>query len=75
QPAVTPNGAYVVQAGAFSTADRANKVASAVGGSISRSGKLFRVRTGPFGSRAQAEASLAKVKAAGYSDARIFTNG
>ncbi len=75
QPAVTPNGAYVVQAGAFSTADRAKKVASAVGGSVSRSGKLFRVRTGPFGSRAQAEASLAKVKAAGYSDARIFTNG
>jgi rare lipoprotein A len=75
QPAVTPNGAYVVQAGAFSTADRAKKVASAIGGSISRSGSLFRVRTGPFGSRKQAEASLAKVKAAGYSDARIFTSG
>jgi rare lipoprotein A len=74
-PPVTPNGAYVVQAGAFSTADRARKVANAVGGSVSRSGKLFRVRTGPFGSRTQAEASLAKVKAAGYSDARIFTNG
>ena len=75
QPVVTPNGAYVVQAGAFSTADRAKKVANAIGGSVSRSGSLFRVRTGPFGSRTQAEASLAKVKAAGYRDARIFTNG
>lgn len=72
-PAVTPNGNYVVQAGAFSTSDRAEKVAKAIGGSVSKSGKLFRVRTGPFATRAQAEASLAKVKAAGYSDARIFT--
>lgn len=75
EPPVAPKGAYVVQAGAFSTADRARKVANAIGGSVSRSGKLFRVRTGPFGSRTQAEGSLAKVKAAGYSDARIFTNG
>jgi rare lipoprotein A len=75
QPAVTPNGAYVVQAGAFSTPDRAKKVADAIGGSVSRSGSLFRVRTGPFASRTQAEASLAKVKAAGYRDARIFANG
>lgn len=75
QPAVSANGKFVVQAGAFSTSDRAQKVAGAIGGSVTRSGKMFRVRTGPFASRAQAEASLAKVKAAGYSEARIFTNG
>jgi rare lipoprotein A len=68
-------GAFVVQAAAMSTLDRAQKVAGAIGGSVSRAGRYFRVRTGPFASRAQAEASLAKVRAAGYSDARISTNG
>jgi rare lipoprotein A len=68
-------GAYVVQAAAMSTLERAQKVAGAIGGSVSRSGAYFRVRTGPFASRAQAEASLAKVRSAGYSDARIFPNG
>jgi rare lipoprotein A len=72
-PAV--QGAYIVQAAAMSTLERAQKVAGAIGGSISRSGRYFRVRTGPFGTRAQAEASLAKVRSAGYSDARIFPNG
>jgi len=66
---------YVVQAGAFSSKDRADRVAGAVSGEVSKSGSLYRVRTGPFASRQEAEASLAKVKAAGYSDARIFPNG
>jgi rare lipoprotein A len=68
-------GAYIVQAAAMSTLERAQKVAGAIGGSVSRSGRYFRVRTGPFATRAQAEASLAKVRSAGYSDARISTNG
>lgn len=72
-PAVTSG--LVVQAGAFSAADRAQRVAQAIGGSVSRSGNLYRVRTGPFATRAEAEASLAKVRDAGYSDARIFTSG
>jgi rare lipoprotein A len=75
QPATTPNGAYVVQAVALSSRERAQAVAGAIGGSVSQAGKLYRVRTGPFATRSQAEASLAKVRAAGYSDARIFTNG
>jgi rare lipoprotein A len=33
------------------------------------------VRTGPFATRGEAEASLAKVRAAGYRDARIYTSG
>jgi rare lipoprotein A len=74
-PVVAANGKFVVQAGAFSSAASAKKVANAIGGSVTQAGSLFRVRTGPFASRGQAEASLAKVKAAGYSEARIFTNG
>jgi rare lipoprotein A len=68
-------GTLLVQAGAFSTADRAKRVADALGGQVSPAGKLFRVRTGPFATRNEAEASLAKVRAAGYTDARIQTSG
>jgi rare lipoprotein A len=68
-------GAYIVQAATMSTRERAEKVVAAIGGSISSAGRYFRVRTGPFATRAQAEASLAKVRSAGYSDARIFPNG
>ncbi|MXP42772.1 sporulation protein SsgA [Altererythrobacter soli] len=73
-PATTPNGAYVVQAVALSSRERAQAVAGVIGGTVSQAGKLYRVRTGPFATRAQAQASLAKVRAAGYSQARIFTN-
>jgi rare lipoprotein A len=73
KPATTAG--FVVQAAAFSTADRADKAAGALGGEVSRAGPYFRVRTGPFATRGEAEASLAKVKAAGYSDARILTSG
>ncbi len=68
-------GAFVVQAAAFSTADRAHRVARVLDGEVIQAGQYFRVRTGPFATRGEAEASLAKVRAAGYSDARILTNG
>lgn len=74
RPAAIRNG-FVVQAAAFASAANARKVANAIGGSVSRAGTLWRVRTGPFATRNAAEASLAKVRAAGYSDARIFTSG
>jgi len=78
-PAVRPVPAqgdgYVIQAGAFSNQENAQRVARALGGYVSPAGNLFRVRTGPFASRGQAEAALAKVRAAGYSDARVFTAG
>lgn len=66
---------FEVQAAAFSTQDRARRVAGALGGRVEPLGRLFRVRTGPFATRSEAEASLAKVRAAGYSDARILTSG
>ena len=72
--AVAQQGRYVVQAVALSSRDRAQRVASEIGGTVTQAGKLYRVRTGPFATRSQAEASLAKVRAAGYSEARIFTN-
>ncbi len=79
QPAARPipveGDGYVVQAGAFSNQANAQRVARSLGGYVSPSGSLFRVRTGPFTSRGQAEAALAKVRAAGYSDARVFTAG
>ena len=73
--AATNEGGFVVQAAAFSAADRATRVASALGGEVTRSGPYYRVRTGPFATRSAAEASLAKVRAAGYRDARIYTSG
>jgi rare lipoprotein A len=66
---------FVVQAGSFSVEQNADRAAHQVGGTVSRAGTLYRVRTGPFSTRAQAEASLANVRAAGYSDARIYTTG
>jgi rare lipoprotein A len=74
QPAVS-RGAFVVQAASFSTADNARRAAGALNGEVSQAGRYYRVRTGPFATRGEAEASLAKVRAAGYSDARILTNG
>lgn len=66
---------FVIQAGAFASEANAKRAAAALGGYVSESGKYYRVRTGPFASRGQAEAALAKVRAAGYSDARVYTAG
>ncbi len=66
---------FIVQAGTFSIRENADKAAADLGGHVSPVGKFYLVRTGPFASRAQAEAALAKVRAAGYSDARVLTAG
>jgi rare lipoprotein A len=63
----------VIQAGAFANRANAERAAKQLGGFISASGRLFRVRTGPFATRGRADAALAKVRAAGYSDARVTT--
>jgi rare lipoprotein A len=74
-PAPSAQAGFMVQAAAFSTLERARNAAGALGGTVSPSGRFFRVRTGPFPTRGEAEASLANVRSAGYSDARILTSG
>lgn len=71
-PAPMPKGSFAVQAGAFAVEANATAVARKIDGSINRQGGLFLVRTGPFTTRNDASTSLAKVKAAGYSSARIY---
>jgi rare lipoprotein A len=68
-------GRFLVQVAAFSSAERAERAARSLGGQVTRAGAYYRVRTGPFANRREAEASLAKVRAAGYNDARILTSG
>lgn len=65
-------GAYAVQVGAFSSEDNANTAAKSVGGSVVKAGKLWRVRTGPFASDAEAKAALGKAKAKGFRDATVI---
>ena len=69
--AASVQGKYAVQIGAFASRVNAQTVASKIGGTVSPAGKLWRVRTGPYPSDAEAKAALAKANAAGYSDARI----
>lgn len=66
------SGGYVVQAGAFSTEERATRVSTAIGGYVEKLRTLWRVRTGPYDTRDEAKASLAKVTGKGYSGARIY---
>ena len=72
---IVAEGAFSVQAASFANPDNARRAANTLGGTVSRSGDYYRVRTGPFATRGEAEASLANVRAAGYSDARILTSG
>ena len=69
--AAAVHGKYAVQVGAFASRANAQAVASKIGGTISPTGKLWRVRMGPYASDAEAKAALAKARAAGYGDARI----
>lgn len=59
-----------VQVATFSDPMRAAAAARAVGGTVSLSGALLRVRIGPLG-EADAQPALARVRAAGYQDARL----
>jgi rare lipoprotein A len=67
-----PQSAFLVQAGAFSVRQRADAVATSVGGRVEAVDRIYRVRMGPFSSRSEAEAALARARAAGYSEARIL---
>ncbi len=73
QPSSAVAGNFVVQLGAFGVRANADRLAARVGGFVDTGGRLARVRVGPFVSRGQAEQALAKLRAQGYSDARIET--
>jgi rare lipoprotein A len=72
-PTPTPaaSGGLLVQAATFSTKERADKAAASIGGKVSKAGRFWRMQLGPFATRAEAEAALAKARSSGYSDARI----
>lgn len=70
-PKSEPKGKFFVQLGAFTSMANAEATARKAGGSAVLSGKLWRVRTGPYASEADAKGALAKAKSAGYTDARI----
>ena len=72
-PAAAADGAFVVQAATFASEANAERAAESLGGFIDPVGRFYRVRTGPYATRGQAEAALAKVRAAGYSDAKVST--
>jgi rare lipoprotein A len=67
------SGRFVVQLGAFSVRDNAERLAEKVGGFITASGSLGLVRMGPFASREKAAQALAKLQGEGYRDALIQT--
>lgn len=71
-PAARQTAGLFVQVGAFSTRQRAETVAKAVGGGMTAAGSLWRVRSGPFATQAEADAALAKARRSGYADARIL---
>lgn len=69
--AAAPAGDLVVQAGAFADKAHAAALAGRIGGRVSAAGHLWRVRKGPYATRAEAEAALAKVRADGAGNAQI----
>lgn len=70
KPATT--GKFSVQAATFSTEERAKKAAGKLDATIIHPGRFWLMRLGPFATRGEAEAALAKARNAGYSDARIL---
>jgi Lipoproteins len=69
--AQTPAKTLEVQVAAFTVEANARKAANGLGASVSKAGRLWHVRLGPYANRAQAAAALEKAKRSGYSDARI----
>lgn len=68
--------AFVVQAAAFSTQERADAAASKLDGAhIEKPGRYWLMRLGPYSSRDEAQAGLDMARSAGYKDARIQSAG
>jgi len=64
-------GDIIVQVAAFSSQARADKAAKSLGAHVSKPGRYWYVRFGPYETARDAQAALEKAQSAGYSDARI----
>lgn len=72
--AAAANGRFVVQVAALSNGQRAQALASQLGGFVVSGRGLFRVQLGPFATSSQAEAARANAASRGYGDATIIAN-
>ncbi|MGN7159407.1 SPOR domain-containing protein [Sphingomonas sp. SAFR-052] len=70
KPATT--GRWFVQVAALSDATRAAALAKSVDGVVRSAGRLYRVQSGPFTTRAAAETARAAIARRGFADARII---
>jgi rare lipoprotein A len=71
RPAPVRSG-FLVQVAAFSTRERAQAAARAIGGRIVAAGGIFRVQLGPFADAASAQRARDDVARHGYGDARVI---
>lgn len=65
-------GPALVQVAAFSSEPRARALAAALGGSVEAARGIWRVRLGPFVTRAEAERARDAAAARGYGDASVL---
>ena len=72
-PVAKPTGSFRVQVAAFASRAGAEATAGKLAGSVSAAGKLWRVRLGPFATRAEAGAAQAKARKAGFADAQVVS--
>ncbi len=74
EPPAANGSGYVVQLASYSSQGRADDLARKLGATVSLdpSGKLFRVRYGPYATEAEAQRGLETARQRGYSQARLF---
>lgn len=70
-------GGYTVQVAAFGNKNRANAMARKIGAKVisDGSGRIWRVRYGPYATENDAKAGLAQARKRGYNEARILRPG
>ncbi len=70
-------GGYVVQVAAFGSKGRADTMAKKIGAKVMSdgSGRIWRVRYGPYSSEKDAQSGLAQARQRGYGNARILRAG
>ena len=72
--AAVRQGRYLVQVATFSSKNNAIRAADELAGFVVVSNGYYRVRTGPYADRGEANAALAKARKAGYTDAFVDTS-